>query len=124
MPKSPGSVDAQVGQLIRAQRVALGMPQTALAKKLGLTFQQLQKYEKGTNRVSASRLLQIAEALEVDPHAFLPRNGDTNSDDTEAASLMKNISAARLVRAFNEIKDTKMRQSIVALTETLRRLEI
>jgi transcriptional regulator with XRE-family HTH domain len=124
MPKSPGPVDVQVGQLIRAQRVALGMPQTALAKKLGLTFQQLQKYEKGTNRVSASRLLQIAEALEVDPHAFLPRNGDANGDDTEAASLMKNIGTARLVRAFNEIKDTKMKQSIVALTETLRRLEI
>jgi transcriptional regulator with XRE-family HTH domain len=124
MTKSPGPVDVRVGHLIRVQRVALGMPQTVLAKKLGLTFQQVQKYEKGINRVSASRLIQIAEALEVDPHAFLPGNGDANNDDAETASLVKDIGAARLVRAFNQIKDAKMKQSIVTLTETLRRSEI
>jgi len=117
MAKSPEPVDIRVGQLIRAQRVALGMSQTALAEKLGLTFQQVQKYEKSANRVSASRLVQIAEALGVDPHFFLP--GDAKRDEPEAVSLMKNIGTARLVRAFNKIEDAKVRQSIVALTETL-----
>jgi transcriptional regulator with XRE-family HTH domain len=122
MAKSPEPVDIRVGQLIRAQRVALGMSQTALAEKLGLTFQQVQKYEKSANRVSASRLVQIAEALGADPHFFLP--GGAKSDVPEAASLMNNMGAARLVRAFNEIKDAKVRQSIVTLTETLRREKI
>ena len=63
-------VDAQVGSRLRARRMALGMSQANLADAIGLTFQQIQKYEKGKNRIGAGRLYQIAEVLKVDPEFF------------------------------------------------------
>jgi len=63
--KSPDATDQSVGQKIRAQRIMRGLSQTELGNKLGVTFQQIQKYEKGSNRVSAGRLQRIAEILEV-----------------------------------------------------------
>jgi transcriptional regulator with XRE-family HTH domain len=71
-PRKPDPVDEHVGKAVRARREALGMSQEALAQRLGLTFQQVQKYEKATNRVSASRLVAIAHALKTTPAAFLP----------------------------------------------------
>ena len=86
--KSPDAIDIQVGQLIRGQRLALGMSQSALAEKLGLTFQQVQKYEKGWNRVGSSRLVKIADALGVEPSYFFPGNGKPNNEDPEALTLV------------------------------------
>jgi transcriptional regulator with XRE-family HTH domain len=63
-------VDAHVGALVRKRRIAIGMSQTTLAEAIGLTFQQVQKYEKGTNRIGASRLSEIANALQVPPTYF------------------------------------------------------
>src|SRR6267378_4357029 len=68
--KAPNPVDKYVGSRVRMRRIMLGMSQEKLGEALGLTFQQVQKYEKGTNRVGASRLQQIAEILQV-PVAFL-----------------------------------------------------
>ncbi len=65
-------VDAVVGQKIRTTRLAAGMSQTELGKACGITFQQIQKYENGSNRVGGSRLMQIAEALKVPPATLLP----------------------------------------------------
>ena len=76
--KSPLPMDATIGQRIRAQRLNRGMSQTELADTLGITFQQVQKYEKGANRVSVSRLQQIAEALGVTPAWFF-ENAPTQS---------------------------------------------
>ncbi len=76
--RSPDAIDVYVGQRVRAQRVAIGMSQEKLADALGLTFQQVQKYEKGTNRISCSKLVQIAKALRVHPAFFfegLPEDG-------------------------------------------------
>src|SRR5215211_1737448 len=64
-PKKPDPVDVEVGQRIRIQRLQSGLSQTALAEQLGVTFQQVQKYEKGVNRVGAGRLTKIAEVLAV-----------------------------------------------------------
>jgi transcriptional regulator with XRE-family HTH domain len=63
-------VDSHVGALVRDRRMALGMSQTALGEAIGLTFQQVQKYEKGVNRIGSSRLVQIANALKVSPTFF------------------------------------------------------
>lgn len=71
-PKTPRPVDIEVGRRIRTRRQALGMSQEKLGEALGITFQQIQKYEKGANRVGASRLAQIADALDVPPAFFFP----------------------------------------------------
>jgi transcriptional regulator with XRE-family HTH domain len=118
--KSPEAVDIQVGAFIRSQRLALGMSQTALADKLDITFQQVQKYEKGTNRVGSSRLVKIADALGVEPSFFFPRNGKSNAEDPEAITLASTIGATKLLRAYSEIRDTDARRAVVALVESLR----
>jgi transcriptional regulator with XRE-family HTH domain len=64
-PRTPSTVDANIGARMREGRLALNMSQAELGKRLGVTFQQVQKYEKGTNRVSAARLFDICEALDV-----------------------------------------------------------
>src|SRR5437667_10054023 len=69
-PKQPDSIDKLVGRNIRIQRLAKGLSQTALANQLGVTFQQVQKYEKGVNRVGAARLTKIAEVLGIDVGTF------------------------------------------------------
>src|SRR6476660_9683849 len=85
--KAPNPVDKYVGSRIRMRRIMLGMSQEKLGESLGLTFQQVQKYEKGTNRVGASRLQQISEILQV-PVSFLFEGGPTGSAEgfTEGTS--------------------------------------
>ena len=81
--KSPNPVDVHVGRRVRIRRVLAGMSQTALAEGLGLTFQQLQKYESGSNRISASRLWQISQILDVPIAWFFLGLGDDQEEDTE-----------------------------------------
>src|SRR5512144_1595446 len=87
--KAPNPVDKYVGSRVRMRRIMLGMSQEKLGEALGLTFQQIQKYEKGTNRVGASRLQQISEVLQV-PVSFLfdggPSGGIGGTGSTEGAS--------------------------------------
>src|SRR5215470_10634886 len=87
MSKAPNPVDKYVGSRVRMRRIMLGMSQEKLGEALGLTFQQIQKYEKGTNRVGASRIQQIAEILQV-PVSFLFEGGPSGSPDgfSEGAS--------------------------------------
>jgi transcriptional regulator with XRE-family HTH domain len=106
--KAPNPVDKYVGSRVRMRRIMLGMSQEKLGEALGLTFQQVQKYEKGTNRVGASRIQQIAEILQV-PVSFLFEGGPTGTA-TEGLSL---------TRAFTRISDTKLRRSIVDLVEQI-----
>src|SRR5205823_5758788 len=89
--KAPNPVDKYVGSRVRMRRIMLGMSQEKLGEALGLTFQQIQKYEKGTNRVGASRIQQISEILQV-PVSFLfeggpsgTARGDGNSEGTSPA---------------------------------------
>jgi transcriptional regulator with XRE-family HTH domain len=108
------------------QRIVRGFSQTELGKAVGVTFQQVQKYEKGTNRVSASRLQRIANVLEVTPDFFFEeaqaKRAVGNSGSKEAATIDDFISSrdgVALSRAFTMIRDLKTRRSIVLLVEQI-----
>jgi len=126
--KAPNPVDKYVGSRVRMRRIMLGMSQEKLGEALGLTFQQVQKYEKGTNRVGASRIQQISEILQV-PVSFLFEGGPTGlaSPDgfSEGASpsyisdFLATSEGLALTRAFTRIADTKLRRSIVYLVEQI-----
>ena len=126
--KAPNPVDKYVGSRVRMRRIMLGMSQEKLGLALGLTFQQVQKYEKGTNRVGASRIQQISEILEV-PVSFLFDGGPSGiagSDDfTEGASpsyvsdFLASSEGLALTKAFTRIADNKLRRSIVDLVEQI-----
>jgi transcriptional regulator with XRE-family HTH domain len=121
--KSPDYIDVEVGQRIRIQRNALGLSQTELADQLGVTFQQVQKYEKGVNRVGAGRLTKIANALQVPVTNLLGMDdsiGGKRKGHDEPSSPLKLLTgpgAVRLLRAYGELKDGKMRSSIVQMVE-------
>ncbi|HTD87638.1 MAG TPA: helix-turn-helix transcriptional regulator [Candidatus Binatia bacterium] len=126
--KAPNPVDKYVGSRVRMRRIMLGMSQEKLGLALGLTFQQVQKYEKGTNRVGASRIQQISEILEV-PVSFLFDGGPSGRPNGEgfgeAASpayvsdFLATSEGLALTRAFTRIGDPKLRRSIVELVEQI-----
>ena len=126
--KAPNPVDKYVGSRIRMRRIMLGMSQEKLGEALGLTFQQVQKYEKGTNRVGASRLQQISEILQVSvsflfeggPGATLTANGfGEASSPTYVSDFLATSEGLALTRAFTRITDTKLRRSIVDMVEQI-----
>jgi len=126
--KAPNPVDKYVGSRVRMRRIMLGMSQEKLGEALGLTFQQVQKYEKGTNRVGASRLQQISEILRV-PVSFLFDGGPSGTANTDSFSegaspayvsdFLATSEGLALTRAFTRIADAKMRRSIVDLVEQI-----
>jgi len=123
--KRPDPVDVEVGHRIRIERLARGLSQTALANQLGVTFQQVQKYEKGVNRVGAGRLTKIAEVLGVPVGTFFSGKEVLDSEALTvpgAASPLKLLTvsgAFRLLRAYAEIADSNLRRSIVDLVEQI-----
>jgi transcriptional regulator with XRE-family HTH domain len=115
--------DAAVGYNIRVQRLARKMSQTRLAGQIGVSFQQLQKYELGTNRVGASRLVRIATALNVPVMALLDGIATNRKADAPLPSrLLASAHRLRLVQAFAAIDDRGMRRALLALTEGFARL--
>ena len=128
--KKPNPTDMHVGSRIRLRRNMLGMSQEKLGENLGITFQQIQKYEKGTNRVGASRLQAIADILGM-PVAFffddLPGHdaGGENrgfAEDTSATMAMEFCTSSeglQLNRAFVKISDMKVRRRIIDLVKSL-----
>ena len=123
--KRPDPVDIEVGHRIRIERLSRGLSQTALANKLGVTFQQVQKYEKGVNRVGAGRLTKIAEVLGVNVGTFFSGSNVPESEkstDANAASPLKLLTvsgAFRLLRSYAEIEDPNLRRSVVDLVEQI-----
>ena len=115
--KSPQQTDVVVGHNIRFWRLEKKMSQTDLANLLGLTFQQVQKYENGANRVGASRLMQIATALDVPIHAFFEGAGPQTGQAESPIKFVGDQQALRLVRAFADIDDAGLRRSVVNLVE-------
>ena len=123
-------IDAHVGQKIRTRRNLLGMSQTELANAADITFQQVQKYEKGANRVGAGRLQQFSEALGVPPSYFFegaPTIGKKQPAPHEGAlsesaivSFLGTREGAALVRAFMAVKQKPVRQNVIAFIETLK----
>jgi transcriptional regulator with XRE-family HTH domain len=126
--KAPNPVDKYVGSRVRMRRIMLGMSQEKLGEALGLTFQQIQKYEKGTNRVGASRIQQISEILNV-PVSYLFEGGPTGTthagnfsegtSPTFVTDFLATAEGLALTRAFTRITDPKLRRSIVDLVEQI-----
>jgi transcriptional regulator with XRE-family HTH domain len=123
--KRPDPVDVEVGHRIRIERLSRGLSQTALANQLGVTFQQVQKYEKGVNRVGAGRLTRIAEVLGVPVSTFFSGKEMLESDPTKESGnasplqLLTVSGAFRLLRAYAEIEDANLRRSVVDLVEQI-----
>ena len=121
--KSPGPVDRHIGNRVRMRRNTIGMSQEKLGEALGLTFQQIQKYEKGTNRIGASRLLQIAQILDVGIEYFfegLPElQGGRVSAESPMAEFLTSPESDRLVRGFVRLKDEEARRKVADLVDWL-----
>ncbi len=122
--KAPNPTDKHVGSRVRMRRMMLGMSQEKLGDALDLTFQQVQKYEKGTNRIGASRLQQIGHFLQVPVSFFFegaPDVSGTNRGLGEApspayvADFLSTSDGLALTKAFMRIKDAKLRRRIVDL---------
>jgi transcriptional regulator with XRE-family HTH domain len=116
--KSTNAHDVEVGQRIRARRMAKGMSQTALGEMLGVTFQQVQKYEKGVNRVGAGRLVRVAEALEV-PVSFFFGATDGGADTRAILGFLDTSYSLRLLRAFSRIPRAQVQRAVVELVESI-----
>jgi transcriptional regulator with XRE-family HTH domain len=131
--KQPSSVDAHVGSRVRLRRMLIGMSQEKLGELLGLTFQQVQKYEKGANRIGASRLYDISSILGVPVSYFFddlqgdhgvkrnPNHG-ASTDIDAGPYMMEFVSSAegfQLVRAFTKITDPRVRKRMLDLVKSL-----
>jgi transcriptional regulator with XRE-family HTH domain len=116
-------VDALVGARVRELRKASGCSQQTLAAKIGTTFQQVQKYEKGANRISASRLQSIATALGTTPAFFFQDASKASEDDVslpqEITEFLKSPECMDLTRAFLKIADPKIRERALQLVTTI-----
>ena len=119
--KKPDLIDVEVGQRIRIQRLAAGLSQSELAERIGVTFQQVQKYEKGMNRVGAGRLTKIARVLNVPVGSFFDGREEIEQValqgfDSPLAAMAQPY-AYRLLRAYATISDPDLRQTIVEFVE-------
>ena len=113
--KAPTEHDIDVGRRLRGLRTLRGISQTALGDQIGVTFQQIQKYEKGANRISVGRLAKIADALRVEIGYLIGASATTSSPP--APSMSKE--AGKLVRTFLMIEDAAVRKQILRLVEAL-----
>src|SRR6267143_2032754 len=126
--KAPNPIDRHVGSRVRMRRMMLSMSQEKLGDALGLTFQQVQKYEKGTNRIGASRLQQISHILQV-PVSFFFEGAPNLHGRSEVAGdapspayvsdFLATSDGLALTKAFMRIKDNKLRRRIVDLVEQI-----
>jgi transcriptional regulator with XRE-family HTH domain len=122
----PDAVDKHVGRRLKMRRQMLGISQGELGKKLNLSFQQVQKYEKGTTRVGASRLQQLCKILDVQVSYFFdggprpPRRGRKAREDSSTKAIMEFVASTEghaLLRAFTGISDKTLRRIIVRFVE-------
>ncbi len=118
LQKRAQKIDKVIGSNIRIHRLARKMSQTELGDQLGVSFQQVQKYENGTNRVGSGRLYQIAAILGVHVSTFF-KGGDGGERAAESGllDLLSEPQSVRLIRAFSKITDTAVRRSLVQLAE-------
>ena len=125
--RRPDPIDSYVGTRLRLRRKMLNLSQERLAERLGITFQRVQKYEKGTNRVGASRLYQLARVLEVPVAFFFPEPAEQQapagmSEDIGPDYVMDFLSSSEgieLNRAFAQIRDSKVRRRVIDLVRSI-----
>ncbi len=128
--KRPNPIDIHVGGRVRLRRMLVGLSQEKLGERMGLTFQQIQKYEKGTNRIGASRLFQLSQILEV-PVQFFFEEAPVTSEQAGAPGFSESKTESfileflnsreglELNRAFVKITDAKIRRSLIELVRSL-----
>lgn len=126
-PRGPNAVDRHVGSRVRLRRQLLNMSQERLGDELGVTFQQVQKYERGTNRVGAGRLWVLARVLDVPVSFFyegvaetMAQPGFSDGDQTPIVDdFIQSADGVALAQAFAKIRDPKVRRRILELVRTL-----
>lgn len=128
---SPHPVDVYVGRRLRLKRTILGMSQDAVAKEIGVTFQQIQKYERGINRMGASRLFDFSKVLSVPVSYFFEGYGDYSVDEGGAYALgepeaagfehekVNNRETLEVMRAYYRIKNPAVRKRIIELIKAM-----
>jgi transcriptional regulator with XRE-family HTH domain len=117
-PKRPSSIDIAVGGNVHIWRMAKGLSQAQLANRVGVTFQQIQKYEVGANRIGTGRLVKLAAILEI-PIAALFDGAEGADPSRSLLALIADKRAFRLARAFATVADTTLRLSLVNLVEQI-----
>ena len=115
-------MDKVVGRNIRTCRQARGLSQTDLADKLGITFQQIQKYEKGVNRVGSGRLFHIGSILSVPITSFFEEPAASGSTKQSRSVSLSDPLSIRLVQAFAKLSDSRSRRALVTVAESMIRL--
>lgn len=126
-------IDKHVGNRVRVRRLTIGISQQDLARRLGLTFQQIQKYEKGANRIGASRLYELAALLGVDVNFFFDGLEDDDGHQEQQDNVIDAFRAASprfgtrefvdLNRSFQKIRDDRLRQTLLGLIELIAALD-
>ncbi|MGD9510826.1 MAG: helix-turn-helix domain-containing protein [Geminicoccaceae bacterium] len=125
MSDQPHPTDIRVGRLLRERRLALGMTQERLGGLLGVTYQQVQKYERGTNRIGSSRLKELCGILGVQPNFFFEERELSGFAEAGASSFEYGLGPAlsadsrALIEAFETIADRTVRRRILELVQTL-----
>lgn len=117
--RSATETDKAVGVRLRVRRIERGLSQEALADRLGITFQQIQKYERGRNRISAGRLADVASALDVPITYFYEADGEATGAVTTFASVLEDPEARRLFRAFARISTPELRRKAADLVQAI-----
>lgn len=127
--RRPGAWDVEIGRRIRARRMECGLSQTALAEKLEISFQQVQKYESGVNRVGAGRLQRVCEALQV-PITFFydpePRSNPARGPQVESTKLfdlLQRRDAVQLITSFGNIRDRVLRRALLQVVVQIGQLD-
>ncbi|CAN7739582.1 helix-turn-helix domain-containing protein [Rhizobium leguminosarum] len=130
--KTANAIDSYVGARIRMRRQLLGMSQERLAEQIGVTFQQVQKYEKGINRIGASRLQRIAEVLHTSVSFFFEQENsepltlqglDLSANTDPVAEFLRTKEGLALNRAFLKIADRNIRETVIALVKAMAQAE-
>jgi transcriptional regulator with XRE-family HTH domain len=122
MSKSPNDTDVWVGMRVRVRRKELGLSQSSLGEKVGITFQQIQKYEKGTNRIGAGRLQAMANALGVSVSYFFPDAAEEAcSPDTRG--VLNTPGGLDLLKHFTDLSDASVRGALCTLVKALAKAE-
>ena len=129
MTKIPNPIDVHVGSRLRMRRMLVGMSQEKLGESLEVTFQQVQKYERGANRISASRLFDISHILDVPVQYFFDdirpvRRKKKNQrrkhvDTTQVIKFLSSSDGAQLIRTFSEIDNAQIRRNIIDLVKSI-----
>jgi transcriptional regulator with XRE-family HTH domain len=117
--KQQDPLDIEVGRRVRALRLEKGMSQEKLGNQLALTFQQIQKYENGTNRIGAAKLQRIAQILGVSVSALYPDPVPAGQNSQEVAELIDTGSTLRLLRAYSRMRSPSLQRALTTLVEEI-----